>query len=91
LRHFLARQKGPVLLYAAEDAAPIVRQRLEGIAYAAGIGFESLDVHVITVPTLRLDRSEHCQARATVARLHPLLLVLDPFVRLHAIDENVAG
>lgn len=92
LRHFPARQRGPVLLYAAEDAASIVRRRLEGIAHAAGIGFETLDVHVITVPTLRLDRREHREAlRATVALLRPLLLVLDPFVRLHAIDENVAG
>jgi AAA domain len=41
---------------------------------------------------LRLDRNEHCQAlRATVANLRPKLLVLDPFVRLHAIDENAAG
>ena len=29
LRHFPAQHSGPVLLYAAEDAAPIVRQRLE--------------------------------------------------------------
>src|SRR5271167_1044171 len=50
LRHFPTRQSGTVLLYAAEDAAPIVRQRLEGISHAAGINFESLDVHVITVP-----------------------------------------
>jgi hypothetical protein len=92
LRQFPARHGGPVLLYAAEDAAPIVRQRLQGIAHAAAIGFETLDVHVITVPILRLDRREHCQAlRATVAHLRPALLVLDPFVRLHAIDENVAG
>jgi hypothetical protein len=92
LRHFPTRQSGTVLLYAAEDAAPIVRQRLQGISYAAGINFESLDVHVITVPTLRLDRREHQQAlHATVAHLQPKLLVLDPFVRLHAIDENVAG
>jgi hypothetical protein len=28
---------------------------------------------------------------ATVALLLPMLLVLDPFVRLHGIDENVAG
>jgi hypothetical protein len=92
LRHFPARQCGPVLLYAAEDAAPIVRQRLEGIAYAAGADFPALDVHVITTPVLRLDRSEHCKAlRATVAVLRPKLLVLDPFVRLHAIDENAAG
>src|SRR5262249_15878483 len=42
LRHFPARQSGPVLLYAAEDAASIVRQRLEGIAYAAGVDFPAL-------------------------------------------------
>lgn len=92
LRHFPARQTGPVLLYAAEDAAPIVRRRLEGITQAAGVDFQALDVHVITAPMLRLDRSDHCKAlRATVANLRPQLLVLDPFVRLHAIDENVAG
>jgi hypothetical protein len=27
----------------------------------------------------------------TVARLHPRLLILDPFVRLHRIDENASG
>ena len=27
----------------------------------------------------------------TVARLQPRLLVLDPFVRLHRIDENASG
>jgi len=81
-----------VLLYAAEDAWHIVRQRLEGIACAAGVNFEKLEVEVITVPTLRLDRSEYQQAlEMTVAHLEPKLLVLDPFVRLHAIDENVAG
>jgi AAA domain len=92
LRRFPTRQRGAVLLYAAEDAATVVRQRLQGISQAAGVDFETLDVHVITVPTLRLDRAEHCQGlRATVAQLRPVLLILDPFVRLHAIDENLAG
>jgi len=92
LRRFPTRQRGAVLLYAAEDAAHIVRQRLEGIAHAASVDFGTLDVHVITAPTLRLDQAEHQQVlRATVASLQPKLLVLDPFVRLHAIDENVAG
>jgi hypothetical protein len=92
LRRFPTRQCGAVLLYAAEDAAHIVRQRLQGIAHAASVDFDTLDVHVITAPTLRLDQAEHQQAlRATVASLQPKLLVLDPFVRLHAIDENVAG
>jgi len=64
----------------------------EGIAHAAGAEFESLDVRVITVPVLRLDHQEHQQAlQATVAELKPTLLVLDPLVRLHAIDENIAA
>jgi hypothetical protein len=92
LRRFPTRQSGTVLLFAAEDASHIVRRRLEGIADAAGVDFQSLDVHVITVPTLRLDRRDDQQAlHETVARMQPKLLVLDPFVRLHAIDENVAG
>src|SRR5215467_2666780 len=58
LRRFPTRQCGAVLLYAAEDAWHIVRQRLECIAIAASLDFDSLNVHVITVPTLRLDRPE---------------------------------
>jgi hypothetical protein len=92
LRHFVTRECGPVLLFAAEDAPHIVRQRLQGIAAAAGANFHSLDVHVITVPTLRLDHPEQQRAlRATVAGLKPKLLVLDPLVRLHGIDENLAA
>lgn len=92
LRCFPAAQRGPVLLFAAEDDACVVRRRLEGIAAAAGVDFESLDVHLITVPALRLDRHDDRQAlAATVARLQPKLLVLDPFVRLHGIDENAAA
>jgi hypothetical protein len=92
LRRFPVGQCGPVLLFAAEDGALVVRRRLEGIAAAAGADFESLDVHLITVPALRLDRHDDRQAlAATVAQLQPKLLVLDPFVRLHGIDENAAA
>jgi hypothetical protein len=92
LRRFPAGQCGPVLMFAAEDDPLVVRQRLEGIAAAAGVDFESLDVHLITVPALRLDRHDDRQAlAATVAQLQPKLLVLDPFVRLHGIDENAAA
>jgi hypothetical protein len=92
LRRFPTRRTGAVLLYAAEDSYVILRQRLQGIAAAAGVDFETLNIHIICVPTLRLDRADHQRAlRATVARLRPALLSLDPFVRLHAIDENVAA
>jgi hypothetical protein len=91
LRHFVTRQCGPVLLFAAEDTH-ILRQRLEGITAAAGADFHSLDVHVITVPTLRLDHPDQQRAlHATVAGLKPKLLVLDPLVRLHGIDENLVA
>ena len=47
---------------------------------------------MITAPSLRLDlEADRARLDATVARLKPRLLVLDPFVRLHRIDENVSG
>ena len=83
---------GRVLLYPAEDALHIVRRRLEGICAAAGAALAELDVQVITAPSLRLDLdADRARLDETVARLKPRLLVLDPFVRLHRIDENVSG
>ncbi len=92
LRHYPVAHSGPVVLFAAEDALHTVRQRLEGIARAAGVCFATLDIHVITVPALRLDlEDDRRQLADTVSRLRPRLLVLDPFVRLHRVDENAAA
>jgi len=92
LRKFLPAQTGRVLLFAAEDAPHIVRRRLEGIACAAGGAVTTLDIHAITTPTVRLDLGEdQRRLQETVEALRPKLLVLDPFVRLHRIDENVAA
>jgi AAA domain len=92
LRRFRTLQTGPVLLYAGEDPLHVVRGRLQGIAHAAAIAFEGLDVHAITAPTLRLDlRADQQRLVETVRAVEPKLLVLDPFVRLHRIDENAAA
>jgi len=92
LRRFPVSRAGRVLLYAAEDPLDMVRQRLEGICAAAGLNLEGLDIQVITEPTVRLDLEPvRRKLDATVARLQPRLLVLDPFVRLHRIDENASG
>jgi hypothetical protein len=92
LRRFAVPRPGRVLLYAAEDAHHIVRQRLEGICSAAGLAIADLDVQVITAPTVRLDLEIDRKALdATIAKLAPRLLVLDPFVRLHRVDENASG
>ena len=92
LRRFAVPRAGRVLLFAAEDALHIVRRRLEGICEAAGTALIGLDIQVITAPTVRLDRADDRDNLAeTVARLKPRLLILDPFVRLHRIDENASG
>jgi len=92
LRRFPVDHAGRVLLFAAEDAHPIVRQRLEGICHAAGIPLQALNLYVITAPALRLDlTSDQERLEETVKQARPRLLVLDPFVRLHRIDENASG
>lgn len=92
LRQFPVPTAGRVLLYAAEDALHIVRRRLEGICAAAQVNFEDLDVQVITAPSIRLDLpADRERLDRTVQALNPRLLILDPFVRLHRIDENASG
>ena len=89
---FAACDPGPVLLYMAEDAAPVVKARLTGICRARRVELAQLPIHVITVPVLRLDRGrDQARLREAVRRCAPRLLILDPFVRLHRIDENDAG
>lgn len=91
LRQFPVRRTGPVLLFPAEDSLTVVRQRLAGIAAAAQVGFESLPVQVITAPALRLDTpTDRQRLGQTVQALQPILLILDPLIRLHRVDENDA-
>jgi hypothetical protein len=91
LRRYAVAAPERVLLYAAEDALHVVRQRLEGIARAAHLELQSLDIQVITAPSLRIDVADDCRRLArTVAHLEPRLLILDPFIRLARIDENVS-
>jgi len=89
---FAVSARGKVLIYPAEDALTVVRRRLEGICYAQNLLLEKLPIYVSTIPGLRLDiDSDRQRLRDTIEKLRPRLLVLDPFVRLHAIDENASG
>jgi len=91
LRQFPVIRTGKVLLFPAEDSLAAVRQRLEGIAAAAQVPFASLPVEVITAPSLRLDTPVDRQRLSnTVQHLRPILLILDPLIRLHRVDENDA-
>ena len=83
---------GTVLLFAAEDAPATVRDRLALLSAGLGVALSELPIQIITTPTLRLDSDTDRQRLAlTVAEYRPVLLILDPFVRLHRVDENVAG
>ena len=92
LGKYAVPEPGPVLVYLAEDALPVVRERIEGMARHRGLDLGPVEIDVITVPVLRLDRDrDRARLWETTRRLRPRLLLLDPLVRLHGIDENNAG
>jgi hypothetical protein len=89
---FRVTDAGGALVYMAEDAAPIIKARLAGLCRHRALTLGALPIGVIRVPSLRLDRPPDQRRLAeTVRREAPRLLVLDPFVRLHRINENQAG
>jgi hypothetical protein len=91
LGKYVVPEPGPVLVYLAEDALPIVRERVQGMARHRGVDFEGVEIYVITAANLRLDRDPHRrQLLETAKRLRPRLVLLDPLVRLHGLDENHA-
>src|SRR5271166_6165950 len=92
LGRFHVQTPGPVLLYGAEDAPVALRDRIESIARARGLGLPDLDLGLIAVDSLRLDVArDRDRLRATLAQRSPRMIILDPLVRLHRIDENSAG
>jgi hypothetical protein len=92
LGKYAVPEPGPVLVYLAEDALPVVRERVQGMARHRGLDLAAVEIHVITAAVLRLDRDrDRTRLWETTRRLGPKLLLLDPLVRLHGIDENNAG
>jgi hypothetical protein len=89
---FPVAERGGVLAYMAEDLASVVKERLTGICSHRGLDLASLPIGVITAPSLRLDLPRDQQRLDQTVRRHaPRLLLLDPFVRLHRVNENQAG
>lgn len=92
LDHFPVTACGPTLIYLAEDGLPQVRSRIEALCRHRGVDIAHLDLHVITSPVLRLDLSSDQERLAeALDRMRPRLLLLDPLVRLHRLDENRAA
>jgi hypothetical protein len=92
LDQYSVPEPGPVLMYLAEDSLPAVRERVAGMARHRNIELSKVEIHVITAGALRLDRDrDRMRLLETTRRLRPRLLLLDPLVRLHGIDENNAS
>ncbi len=89
---FHVTEPGSALVYMAEDAASVVKERLFGLCHHRGLDLKALPIGVITAPSVRLDLPrDQGRLRETVRRHAPRLLLLDPFVRLHRINENQSG
>ena len=70
----------------------MLRERMAGMARHRELDLADVAMHVITAPTLRLDHDPNrSRLLETAKRLRPRLVLLDPLVRLHGIDENNAG
>ena len=89
LDRYKVADPGTTLVYLAEDARAQVRARIASICRHRGLGLDALDVVAITADTLRLDTErDQERLRRTLDRFRPRLVLLDPLVRLHALDEN---
>lgn len=89
LGRFRVPSPAPVLVYLAEDALPAVRARIEALCAHRALDLGALALFVIDTPCLQLDLDAHVEALAeALDTVQPRLLVLDPLVRLHRLDEN---
>jgi len=92
LDRFAVEDPGSVMLYMAEDSTPVIKARLAGLCRHRGVRLEDVPIDVITAQSVRIDRErDQDRLTRTVKSRAPRLLVLDPFVRLHRVDENDAG
>jgi len=88
LGRYAVAVRSRALVYLAEDGLLDVRSRIEGIAKSRGLGLDDLDLDIIAEPVLRLDQEpDQRRLRQTIERMKPRLLVLDPLVRLHRLDD----
>ena len=91
LGKFCVQNHGPVLIFPAEDNITAVRDRLAGICKYRGVDLEKLYIWMIGSFTLHLDTAKDREAlENTLCKIRPSLLILDPLIRIHNLDENSA-
>ena len=91
LGEFAVERGGSVLLFAAEDSPAMVRARFQGMAAQRKLALSEVPIQLVLENGLRLESArDQARLHATLEELRPVLLVLDPFVRMTGIDENSA-
>lgn len=90
LGEFPVETPSTVLFFNGEDSERIQKDRLANIMRAKGLNYSDLaKLKIIRADSLRLDIVEDLNSlRAIVETNEPKLVILDPFVRLHRINEN---
>jgi hypothetical protein len=85
-------RRGPVLLFSAEGGKKSVRRRCGMLCRALAVEVATVDIHVLDVALLRLDDPAQLAAFiATVERVRPALVIVDPLREVHTGDENDSG
>lgn len=89
LGRYRVLEPGQAIIYLAEDSLPALRDRIASIGRSRGLALGAMDLQVITAPRLRLDdREDRARLLETMRRYKPRLLLLDPLIRLHGLNEN---
>jgi RecA-family ATPase len=89
---FAVEQTGTAVGFFAEDPKGETARRIHRLARGRGVEVPS-NLYLIDIPALALDNPEHQERLAATLQGVPDLVFcwLDPFVRLHAIDDNRAN
>lgn len=92
LGHLEVPRPGRVLVHCAQDGPDDIRHRVAGLCSARNLDFDKLDLCWLDAPNIALDDlGWQTRLLRTVQHNRPVLVVLDPFVRMFHGDENSAA
>lgn len=92
LNWFDVPKSGPVLVYLAEDCEQAAYERVRAICNAKQVDLSTLPLHFIRATTLQLDEGPDFELlKETIRECRPVLLILDPLIRIHRGSENSAS
>lgn len=82
--------KGGKVLYIDEESHPtLLRTRYNKMLKGKGLTPDQVDVSFLSLQELKLDNPETLEAfRGLLVELKPVLVIIDPFVAIHNMNEN---